>query len=85
MFQYAGDERGLLGLAFHPNFAATKRFYVYYVVNGAQGQTVRISQWVARNNFLARKSSERVLIEIPQPYFNHNGGQVCYTELVYDC
>src|SRR5436190_964821 len=62
----SGGERGLLGLAFHPQFAANGRLFVNYT-RQPDGATV-VAEY--------RGGSERVLFTIPQPYENHNGGMV---------
>lgn len=72
------DERGLLGLAFHPEYAENGRFYVYYSapprVDG-YNNTSRIAEYtVSRNPNRADPASERILLEIDQPQFNHNAG-----------
>jgi glucose/arabinose dehydrogenase len=80
------DERGLLGLAFHPNFATNGRFFVNYVcttVNNpscpASGSTV-IAEYsaLASGNQTGDPASERVLITIPQPFANHKGGMLAF-------
>ncbi|KAF6024225.1 HHIPL1 [Bugula neritina] len=75
---FTGDERGLLGIALHPHFASTRKFYLYYVTSGDDADVVRVSQWLFKTNLRARGRSEKVLLEIPQPYFNHNGGQMLF-------
>ena len=74
-----GGERGLLGLAFHPNFATNGRFFVHYT--DAQGD-VRISKFTSSSpssNGPVSASSESIIIEIPHRTFsNHNGGQVAF-------
>lgn len=74
--QFSGDERGLLGMVFHPNFTTDRRVFTYYVVKVGAQQTARISQWIARSTRAVRRGSERILLDIPQPSWNHNGGQV---------
>jgi glucose/arabinose dehydrogenase len=65
-------ERGLLGLAFHPNFETNGRFYVNYTDNA--GNTV-VSEYRAEpGSNRADAGSERVLLTIEQPFPNHNGG-----------
>ncbi len=68
-----GDQAGLLGLAFDPNYASTGSFYVYYV-NGAGNS--QISQFkVSKNNAnVADSNSEKKVLEIPLPSNDHIGG-----------
>jgi glucose/arabinose dehydrogenase len=73
----AGGERGLLGLAFHPQFALNRRLFVDYT-RQPDGATV-VSEFTAspdRSAVLA--GSERVLMVIPQPFENHNGGMLAF-------
>ena len=80
------DERGLLGLAFHPNFKQNGKFYIYYNIplrNGAPkgwDSTIRLSEFtVSKDNFnIADPNSEKVLLEFDKPYYNHNGGQIIF-------
>lgn len=70
-----GGERGLLGLAFPPNYKDKKWFYVNYT--DRSGATV-ISRYqlVGSDPDLADSANERILLTIPQPFSNHNGGQI---------
>jgi glucose/arabinose dehydrogenase len=76
------DERGLLGMALHPKFTENGRLFVYYsaplrsVAPRDWDHTSHIAEFkVASGEPLrADAGSERVLMEIDQPYFNHNGG-----------
>ncbi|MBK9272092.1 MAG: PQQ-dependent sugar dehydrogenase [Saprospiraceae bacterium] len=69
-----GNEQGLLGMAFHPDYASNGKFYVNYSAQGA-GNTIVAEYLVRPNNpNKADSLSERILINIPQPYGNHNGG-----------
>ncbi len=71
----SGGERGLLGLAFHPNFENNGYFFVNYTRDPG-GATV-ISRFSAiNNNTIGDPNSERILLEIPQPFSNHNGGMI---------
>lgn len=72
-----GGERGLLGLAFHPNFDANGYFYVNYTNVNAVSVVSRFQQTSTDQN-LADAQSELVLLEIPQPFSNHNGGQLTF-------
>lgn len=69
-----GNEQGLLGLAFHPDFAANGFFYVNYT--DRNGDTV-IARFRAEGN-QADPGSEFVLLRIAQPYSNHNGGGLAF-------
>jgi glucose/arabinose dehydrogenase len=80
------DERGVLGLAFHPSYTANGRFYVYYSAPLRPGapagynHTARISEFrvSASDPNRADPASERVLLEVDKPQFNHNGGTVAF-------
>lgn len=80
------DERGLLGLAFHPKFTANRKFYVVYSVPLRAGgpaeytHTQRLSEFRVEegNPMKAAAESERVLLESDHPYFNHNGGCLAF-------
>lgn len=68
-------ERGLLGLAFHPQYASNGRFFVRYTDPAGD---LRISEFhVGPNPDLADAASETILLTIPHPsYGNHNGGRI---------
>ncbi len=70
----SGNEMGLLGLAFHPNYEENGYFYVNYTGDG--GNT-RISRFQASGNF-SDPNSETVLLVIEQPFSNHNGGAAAF-------
>ena len=68
-------ERGLLGLAFHPDYAANGRFFVRYTTPAGD---VRVSEFhVSSDPKKADPASEKVIMTIPHPNFgNHNGGRI---------
>ena len=68
-----GDERGLLGFAFHPDHENNKKFYINYIDN--DGHTI-VSEFIAQSKYKADHNSERVLLRLEQPYGNHNGGHI---------
>ncbi|MBA3647727.1 MAG: PQQ-dependent sugar dehydrogenase [Chitinophagales bacterium] len=74
-----GDEQGLLGLAFDPNYAANGYFYVNYT--NKDGNT-RISRFSVKPNNpnQAKKQSELVLLKVKQPFINHNSGSIRFSE-----
>lgn len=73
----AQGERGLLGLAFHPDFAANGRLFVHYT--DVSGDTV-LSELRADppDADAVDPATERVLLSLEQPYGNHNGGQIAF-------
>lgn len=75
----AQDERGLLGLAFHPNYSSNGYFYVNYINNELETIISRFSKSDS-NEELADPNSELLLMTIPQPKDNstHKGGQLVF-------
>jgi hypothetical protein len=71
----SGGERGLLGLAFHPRFAANGRLFVNYT--DRQGDT-HIAEFHASSPDVADPASEQVLLTVAQPFANHNGGGLAF-------
>lgn len=80
------DERGLLGLAFHPDYANNGRFFVYYSAPlraeapADWDHTSHVSEFTvsADNADAADPASERILIQIDQPQSNHNAGSIAF-------
>ncbi|XUW99588.1 MAG: PQQ-dependent sugar dehydrogenase [Dehalogenimonas sp.] len=80
------DERGLLGLALHPKFAENGRFFVYYSapirVGAPAGwdHTSHISEFKLASVGSGRADidSENIILEVDEPEFNHNGGQITF-------
>lgn len=70
-----GFEEGLLGLAFSPGFPADGRVYLYYAT-GTPGPSV-LSRFQVVDGALDT-ASEQVLLEVLQPFANHNGGQIAF-------
>ena len=77
-----GDERGLLGLAFHPNHSENGLFYVYYssAVDGRHFSILSEFRVNASNGNTTEPNSERELLKLSQPYSNHNGGQLLFKD-----
>lgn len=69
----SGGERGLLGLAFHPNYATNGFFFVNYT--NTSGNTVIARYSVSANPNIANTTGT-ILMTITQPYANHNGGTI---------
>jgi glucose/arabinose dehydrogenase len=72
----SGGEQGLLGLAFHPQYAANGRFVVNYT--DRSGDTHVSAFHVSSNPDVADPASEQVLLAVDQPFANHNGGMVVF-------
>jgi glucose/arabinose dehydrogenase len=70
-----GNEEGLLGLAFAPDFERTGAFFVYYSARNPRRSV--ISRFIA-NGPASQPTSESVRLEIAQPFSNHNGGQIVF-------
>ena len=69
-----GGERGLLGLAFHPGYARNRFFYVAYT--SSEGRNV-VARYRSRGT-RAIRSSRKILLSVPDPYGNHNGGNLAF-------
>ena len=87
------NECGLLSIAFHPGFATNGLFYIYYNQANSADDMRRIQRGyplafplrsvvsefkLARDPDKADLSSERILLEVPQPFGNHKGGELCF-------
>lgn len=70
-----GDERGLLGLAFHPAFKINRRFFVNYT-RRPDGATVISEFKVSIGNGNQADVEEKEILTIAQPFSNHNGGMM---------
>jgi glucose/arabinose dehydrogenase len=80
------DERGLLGLAFHPDYETNGRFFVYYSAPLRPGapagfnHTSHVSEFrvSAADPNRADPASERILLQVDKPQFNHNAGTLLF-------
>lgn len=70
-----GGERGLLGLAFHPQYATNRRFFVNYTRTG-DGATVVSEFKASAANPNVADTTETILLTVAQPFSNHNGGWI---------
>jgi len=73
----SGNERGLLGLAFHPDYASNRRFFVNYTDNSGNTVIARYETLVGDPEH-ADPASAKVLLTVSQPFSNHNGGQLAF-------
>lgn len=74
----SGNEEGLLGLAFHPDFESNGFFYVNYTASNPNRTVISRFSVTSSNTNQANPASELVLLEYDQPYSNHNGGQISF-------
>lgn len=75
----SGGEKGLLGLAFHPNYISNGRFFVNYTHRtGTQLQTFISEFHVSTTDPNLADPTERQLLVVDQPFDNHNGGQLAF-------
>jgi len=80
------DERGLLGMAFHPQFKENGRFFLYYTAPLRKGApegwncTSHLAEYQMSGDGpdAVDGSSERIILAIDQPRMNHNGGHICF-------
>lgn len=70
-----GAEQGLLGMAFHPDFATNRRLYLHW--SDREGDT-RIAELRARRDGRVNPVPVRELLHVEQPEENHNGGQLAF-------
>src|SRR5215813_3342437 len=75
-----GGEKGLLGLAFHPNYSQNRRFFLNYdhVLSGQMQTVIAEFQTSPSNPNQADPTSERILFTVNQPFPNHKGGQLTF-------
>jgi glucose/arabinose dehydrogenase len=69
-----GNEQGLLGLAFHPQFANSGKLYVHYTAK--DGSTHVVEYRVGKDPDAVDTTTARELLHVEQPYSNHNGGHL---------
>ena len=79
----AYSEKGLLGMAFHPEYRNNRKFYVYYSaptdISGMDHKSVIAEYKTSLTDpNTAMVTSERIVMEIQQPESNHNGGQLAF-------
>ncbi|MEM1321221.1 MAG: PQQ-dependent sugar dehydrogenase [Bacteroidota bacterium] len=73
---FGENEQGMLGLAFDPDFANNGFFYVSYVTGNGSGIS-RVSRYsVSADPNVADADSETIILEVDQPQWNHNGGDI---------
>jgi glucose/arabinose dehydrogenase len=71
-------EEGLLGFAFHPDFKTNRKFYVFYTQQDPKRSVLSEFTASITDSNKADMASERIVMEIPMVYGNHNGGTVIF-------
>ena len=71
-------EMGLLGLAFHPKFTENGKFYIYYTRTDMMRSIISEMQVSKSDPSKADMATERILLEQPQPFWNHNCGNLLF-------
>jgi len=71
------SEQGLLGIALHPSFTETGQFFLHASVDQSGDEVSEITAWIAAED---RKTArlDRTILTVPQPYANHNAGQIAF-------
>ncbi len=73
-----GNEEGLLGLAFHPDYASNGYFYVYHSASSPRRSVLARYTVLESDPDRADSESEKILLTVDQPAGNHNGGQIAF-------
>jgi glucose/arabinose dehydrogenase len=73
-----GNEEGLLGLAFDPDYQENGYFYVYYSADNPRRSVLSRFSLDQENTDVADPQSEVIVMEVAEPYSNHNGGQLAF-------
>lgn len=71
-----GNEEGLLGLAFDPDYATSGHLYLYYTASAPRRSVVSRFSVHPDDPNRADPASEHIILEVPQPFANHNGGML---------
>ena len=74
----SGGEKGLLGLAFHPDYKNNGYFYVNYTRSSPLETIISRFKVSRSNTSAADPASEEILLRYSQPYSNHNGGKIAF-------
>jgi len=73
----AGGEQGLIGVALDPEFRQNRFVYVHYTIPSPLSSVISRFVWDQATDVI-EPSSEKIILEVPQPYTNHNGGGLVF-------
>jgi glucose/arabinose dehydrogenase len=74
-----GSEQGLLGFAFHPNYTANGKYYIYYIASGpGNGFDVIAERTADMTRRPKSEDAQRTIFKLADPYNNHNGGTIAF-------
>jgi len=71
-----GNEQGLLGFAFHPQFSANGKYYVYYITGSGNGVSLIAQRTAGVTRRPLTADAQSTVIRLAQPFENHNGGTI---------
>ena len=79
-YQDKENEKGFLGLAFHPKFKENGQFFVFYTPKAEKPHTTVVSRFRVSKDDPSKgdPASEEVLLRVEHPYWNHKGGTICF-------
>ncbi len=75
----ANSEGGMLGMAFHPDYPATREVFVSYTGNPGGPMVSRVSRVILDNVSSPVVTTEQILLTVDQPFGNHNGGDIAFS------
>lgn len=80
LIETTGGEQGLLGLAFDPNYSTNGYFYIFYTPPTVSNEAIRLARYEVSsgNPDVADDTSAEILLTIPKPEGNHNGGMIAF-------
>jgi uncharacterized repeat protein (TIGR03806 family) len=74
----ANSEGGMLGMAFHPDYPATREVFVSYTGNPGGAMVSRVSRVILDDVINPAVTTEQIVLEVDQPFDNHNGGDIAF-------
>jgi glucose/arabinose dehydrogenase len=73
-----GSEQGLLGFAFHPQFAANGKYYIHYITGSGNGVSIIAQRTAGTSRRPLTSDPQTTILRMTQPYGNHNGGTIAF-------